>query len=86
MPDLAPAEQLIRRFWEITKDDLAGHGVTFDSLPYHLRRLPYAERVIIERNQVKEAAKEFINSDDFRFWAELADLNPSYLREQLCRE
>lgn len=86
MSDLAPAEQLIRRFWQITKDDLAGKGVTFDSLPYHLRSLPYSKRATIERNQIKCDAEEFLESDDFRFWAELAGLNPDYLREQLCRE
>lgn len=85
MSDLAPAEQLVRRFWEVTKDDLAGRGVTFDSLPYRLRRLPYSERVIIERKQVQDAATKFIESDNFSFWAELSGLNPDYLREKLCQ-
>ncbi len=85
MSDLTPQQLLIKRFWQVTQDDLRGRGVTSDSLPYFQRRLPYAERVIIERENVRREAQTFLDSDSFTAWADISGLDPQYLREQLCQ-
>ena len=85
MQDLTPQQLLVKRFWQVTRDDLKGRGVTSDNLPYYQRRLPYADRVIIERENVRREAQTFLDSESFDLCADISGLDPQYLREQLCQ-
>lgn len=75
---------LLAAFWNSVRDDLHERGVTTDDgLPYRVRRLPYRQRVIIERGQLRDEAARFLASADFDWWAELCDLNPAYLKKEI---
>ena len=75
-----PEQNLIHAFWKCLRDDLAGRGCTSDDLTPDERRLPYAERVIIEREQLRSKALEFLPTHDFAYWSGLSHLNPDNLR------
>ena len=80
---MQPEIQLLAAFWKCLRNDLAGKGCTYDSLPVPLRRLPYAERVKLERKQLQVDATVFLASEDFRWWADQSGLDPVHLRTQL---
>ena len=75
-----PEQNLIHAFWKCVRDDLAGRGCTSEDLTLEQRRLPYAERVIIEREQLREAAWDFLDTGDFSYWAGLSHLDTANLR------
>ena len=80
---MQPEEQLLKAFWTCLRDDLLGHGRTSDNLPYHQRRLPYSERVTIERGNLQRDAHLFVESPDFNWWANQSGLDVDYLRVRL---
>ena len=80
---MLPEEELLVAFWQCIHSDLEGNGVASDKLPNRQRRLPYAERVIIERTQLSLAAQNFIESPDFEWWADQSGLDANRLRGQL---
>lgn len=82
---MVPEELFLAAFWRCLQRDLRGAGCTLDSLPYSQRGLPYGERVILERTQLQESAKLFLNSPDFKWWADQSGLDVTHLRTQLCR-
>lgn len=75
-------QRLLAAFWRCLKDDLAGRGCTSDSLRGTSRRLPYRERVTIERQQLQDDAQSFIYSEGFDWWAHQSGLDPYHLRMQ----
>ena len=75
-----PEDRLLFAFWKNLHNDLAGRGCTTDNLEPHLRRLPYSERVTIERKRLQEEAKNFLSTDDFSSWANISHLNAGELR------
>lgn len=87
-----PHLNFLTGFWRNVRDDLSLHGCTSDSLPKRIRRrLPYQERVIIERKLLRDAALEFIMSTSnkpfsFRWWAKLSNLDPDKLRSDLLND
>ena len=80
---MQPEIELLAAFWRCLRNDLKGRGVTYDSLPYVTRRLPYDERVTIERKQLQVEATVFLLSEDFQWWADQSGLDPVHLRTQL---
>ena len=80
---MLPEELFLAAFWRCLNNDLRGNGCTFDSLPYSQRGLPYTERVIIERTQLQENAKQFLDSPDFKWWADCSNLDATQLRTKL---
>ncbi len=82
--NMVPEEQLLAAFWICLRNDLGGIGCTSDSLPSAQRRLPYTERVIIERTQLQESAQEFLESHDFEWWANQSGFDATQLRTKLC--
>ena len=76
-------ELLLAAFWRCLHSDLDGSGCTSDSLPSAQRRLPYGERVTIERVQLQESAQQFVESSDFDWCADQSGLDPTLLRIQL---
>ncbi len=82
---MVPEELFLAAFWKCLRSDLKGVGCTSDSLPSAQRRLPYTERVIIERTQLQRDAQQFLNSTDFGWWADQSGLDVTQLRTQLCR-
>lgn len=87
-----PHLNFITGFWRSVRDDLSLKGCTSDSLPKRIRRrLPYHERVIIERKLLRDSALEFIMSTStkpfsFIWWAKLSDLDPGQLRSELLND
>lgn len=79
-------------FWRSVRDDLSLKGCTSDSLPKRIRRrLPYQERVIIERKLLRDSALEFIMSTSnkpfsFNWWAKLSGVDPAELRSNLLND
>ncbi|KKN77066.1 hypothetical protein LCGC14_0364050 [marine sediment metagenome] len=78
-----PEELLLAAFWKCICSDLAGRGCTLDSRPYAQRRLSYAERVTLERVQLQDEARQFIDSPDFQWWADQSGLDSILLRTKL---
>ena len=81
---MEPEELFLAAFWRCLKNDLRGTGCTSDNLPNKERRLPYEERVIIERKQLQENASYFLKSRDFEWWANQSGLDVTQLRTKLC--
>ncbi len=75
-----PEQNLMHAFWKCVRDDIAGRGCTLDNLTPEERRLPYDERVIIEKEQLRVEALGFLETKDFDYWSGLSHLNPDKLR------
>jgi hypothetical protein len=78
-----PYSTFLAHFWNCIRLDISGQGCTTDDLPPELRRLPYAERVMIEREGLTKEAALFLDTPDFDWWAEVSGINPDVLREGL---
>lgn len=81
---------LLTEFWQALREDLTGHGFTTHSsdLSRHVRGLPYADRVRLNKTIARRRALRFVeNTSDgmlsFNWWAELSGLNPDFLRRKL---
>ena len=77
-----PLNEMITAFWKNLRDDLDGRGVTCNEIPYRYRRLPYKERVKIERDILQQRAREFLDSPHFDTWAQLSGFAPDDLRRR----
>lgn len=66
-----PALNLIHAMFQMTHDDLMGHGVVSGrEIPKRFRGRSYPSRVMIERVIQRKAARRFISSPDFDVWLE----------------
>ena len=77
-----PEDDLVRAFWKCIRDDIIGRGCTSDNLSPSQRRLPYGDRVILEREQLADSAREYLHTDDFEEWANISHLNHEELRDK----
>ncbi len=75
-----PEDSLLAAFWKTLLNDLHGEGVTSDSIG---GRLPYADRVRIEKEKLADDARAFLESEGFTFWAHMSSLEPDRLKEML---
>ena len=81
-----PVSTFLAHFWRSLRDELHFRGCTSDDLPSEYRKLPYTERVRIERVLQRKSAIEFVDSAYFLKWADLSQLDPDDLKELLLSD
>ena len=67
----SPEANFFEAFWRAVGEDLRGEAPVFGQVPMKDRGLPASERAIIEKEQARQRAEEFVISPNFVGWVVL---------------